>query len=162
MAGAHGCRLVLADGRALVDGTASWWTAAHGYDHPHIRARLSAQLESLPHVAFGGLAHEAAYSLAARLAALFDGGPRASAPSRVFFTESGLGGRGGRLKMAIQGHHNAGRSRRSVVAFEGAYHGDTFATMSLCDPVDGMHAAFAGSGLRVVHLPLPVAGNDAL
>jgi adenosylmethionine-8-amino-7-oxononanoate aminotransferase len=33
--------------------------------------------------------------------------------------------------------------------------------MSLCDPVDGMHAAFAGSGLRVVHMPLPVAGSDA-
>ena len=52
-----------------------------------------------------------------------------------------------------------GRPRRTVVAFEGAYHGDTFATMSLCDPVDGMHGAFAGNGLRVVHLPMPDAGR---
>src|SRR5271165_5879085 len=66
--GASGCRLALADGRTLVDGTASWWTAAHGYGHRHIRARVAAQLEVMPHVAFGGLAHEGAFDLAARLA----------------------------------------------------------------------------------------------
>jgi adenosylmethionine-8-amino-7-oxononanoate aminotransferase len=79
----------------------------------------------------------------------------------VFFTESGSVAVEVALKMALQSFHNAGRPRRTVVAFEGAYHGDTFATMSLCDPVDGMHAAFAGSGLQVVHLPLPVADSDA-
>src|SRR5271167_605084 len=68
--GARGCRLRLADGREIVDGAASWWTAAHGYGHPHIRARVAAQLEAMPHVAFGGLAHEAAYVLAKRLSAL--------------------------------------------------------------------------------------------
>jgi adenosylmethionine-8-amino-7-oxononanoate aminotransferase len=151
-----GCRLVLADGRTLVDGTASWWTAAHGYGHPHIRARVAQQLEAMPHVAFGGLAHEAAYGLAKRLSDLLPGGL-----AHVFFTESGSVAVEVALKMALQSFHNAGRPRRTVVAFEGAYHGDTFATMSLCDPVDGMHAAFAGSGLRVAHLPLPVAGDDA-
>ncbi len=154
--GARGCRLILADGRELVDGIASWWTAAHGYGHPHIRARVSAQLEALPHVAFGGLAHEAAYSLAARLSSLFPPGL-----SRVFFTESGSVAVEVALKMALQSFHNARRPRRTVVAFEGAYHGDTFATMSLCDPVDGMHAAFAGSGLGVTHMKLPVGGDDA-
>ena len=162
--GATGCRLTLADGRELVDGIASWWTAAHGYGHPHIRERVAAQLASLPHVAFGGLAHEAAYSLAARIAGLFAEASRGApggAPSRVFFTESGSVAVEVALKMAMQSFHNVGRPRRTVVAFEGAYHGDTFATMSLCDPVDGMHAAFAGSGLDVVHMPLPSAGTDA-
>jgi adenosylmethionine-8-amino-7-oxononanoate aminotransferase len=164
--GADGCRLKLADGRELVDGIASWWTAAHGYGHPHIRARVAAQLSAMPHVAFGGLAHEPAYALAARLAGLFadasrDGPAGAAPPSRVFFTESGSVAVEVALKMALQSLHNEGRARGTVVAFEGAYHGDTFATMSLCDPVDGMHAAFAGSGLRVVHMPLPVAGSDA-
>jgi len=162
--GASGCRLTLADGRELVDGIASWWTAAHGYGHPHIRERVAAQLASMPHVAFGGLAHEAAYSLAARIAGLFAGASRAapgSALSRVFFTESGSVAVEVALKMAMQSFHNMGRPRRTVLAFEGAYHGDTFATMSLCDPVDGMHAAFAGSGLNVVHMPLPSAGTDA-
>jgi adenosylmethionine---8-amino-7-oxononanoate aminotransferase len=147
---------VLADGREIVDGTASWWTAAHGYGHPHIRARVARQLEQLPHVAFGGLAHEAAYALAERLTGLVP------APlAHVFFTESGSVAVEVALKMALQSFHNAGRPRRTVVAFDGAYHGDTFATMSLCDPVDGMHAAFSGSGLRVVHLPLPTPGDEA-
>jgi adenosylmethionine-8-amino-7-oxononanoate aminotransferase len=152
----RGCRLVLADGREIIDGTASWWTAAHGYGHPHIQARVARQLEQLPHVAFGGLAHEAAYALAERLTGLLP------APlSHVFFTESGSVAVEVALKMALQSFHNAGRPRRTVVAFDGAYHGDTFATMSLCDPIDGMHAAFTGSGLRVVHLPLPVPDDEA-
>jgi adenosylmethionine-8-amino-7-oxononanoate aminotransferase len=154
--GARGCRLILADGRELVDGTASWWTAAHGYGHPHIRAQVAAQLDAMPHVAFGGLAHEAGYSLAARLSDLLP-----ASLSRVFFTESGSVAVEVALKMALQSFHNAGRPRGTVVAFEGAYHGDTFATMSLCDPVDGMHAAFTGQGLRVAHMPLPAPGDDA-
>ncbi len=158
MVAARGCRLVLADGRELVDGVASWWTAAHGYGHPHVRERVARQLEALPHVAFGGLAHEAGYTLAKRLSDLLPPGL-----SHVFFTESGSVAVEVALKMALQSFHNAhagpGAPRRTVVAFEGAYHGDTFATMSLCDPVDGMHAAFAGSGVRVVHLPLPAAGD---
>ena len=150
---ARGCRLVLADGREIVDGTASWWTAAHGYGHPHIRARVTEQLERMPHVAFGGLAHEEAYTLARRLGELVPG------LGHVFFTESGSVAVEVALKMALQSFHNVGRPRRTVVAFEGAYHGDTFATMSLCDPVDGMHGAFSGNGLRVVHLPIPTPGD---
>src|SRR5271163_1634372 len=65
-----GARIVLEDGRELVDGIASWWTACHGYNHPHIREAVQRQLELAPHVMFGGLAHEPAYRLAARLAAL--------------------------------------------------------------------------------------------
>lgn len=150
----HGARLVLADGRELVDGIASWWTAAHGYRHPRIEARVRTQLETLPHVAFGGLAHEAAYELAATLAA-FVGAPF----ERVFFTESGSVAVEVALKLAMQLHQNLGRTRRTVLAIEGGYHGDTFATMSLCDPIDGMHRAFSGSGVRTVHAkvdgPLP-------
>jgi adenosylmethionine---8-amino-7-oxononanoate aminotransferase len=153
IASARGSRLVLADGREIVDGTASWWTAAHGYGHPHIRARVAEQLERMPHVAFGGLAHEGAYALATRLAGLVPG------LRHVFFTESGSVAVEVALKMGLQSLHNVGRPRRTVVAFDGAYHGDTFAAMSLCDPVDGMHGAFAGNGLRVAHLPLPRPGE---
>lgn len=147
---AHGSRLVLADGRELVDGIASWWTAAHGYNAPHLAQRIRAQLERLPHVAFGGLAHEAAYTLAERLASWLP------APlTRVFLVESGSVSVEVALKMALQSFHNRGQRRRKVVCFEGAYHGDTFATMALCDPLDGMHRAFSGFGVEAVHLPLP-------
>ncbi|APR85605.1 Adenosylmethionine-8-amino-7-oxononanoate aminotransferase [Minicystis rosea] len=153
--GARGNRLILADGRELVDGIASWWTAAHGYNHPHIQARVEEQLRRLPHVAFGGLANEPAYALAERLAALL-------APlSRVFFVESGSVSVEVALKMAVQSFHNRGHGaspRRRIVCFEDAYHGDTLATMALSDPISGMHRAFAGMGVDAVHMPIP--GDD--
>ena len=64
----RGSRIVLADGRELIDGIASWWTACHGYNHPHIRAAVERQLAIMPHVMFGGIVHEQALTLAQRLA----------------------------------------------------------------------------------------------
>ena len=139
--GAEGVRLRLADGRTLIDGISSWWTACHGYSHPHIRAAVEAQLACLPHVMFAGLAHEPAARLATRLAALLPGDLE-----RVFFTESGSVAVEVALKMAIQYWRNRGRAEKTrIVYFRHGYHGDTFATMALCDPEEGMHALFAAS-----------------
>ena len=65
---AEGVHIRLADGRVLVDGTSSWWTACHGYSHPHIQARVAEQLELMPHIMLGGLVHPPVLELAARLA----------------------------------------------------------------------------------------------
>ncbi len=136
----EGARLTLADGRVLVDGIASWWTACHGYNHPHIAEALREQLARLPHVMFGGLAHEQAYRLATRLAALLPGDLE-----RVFFTESGSVSVEVAMKMAVQYWMNRGvAGRTKILSFRGGYHGDTFATMAVCDPEEGMHAKFAG------------------
>ncbi len=141
VAAAHGSRLVLADGRELIDGVASWWTACHGYGHPHIREAVQRQLEVMPHVMFGGLAHEPALTLARRLTDLL--GPPFE---RVFFSESGSVAVEVAMKMAVQAWLNRGeRGRTRFLAFKGGYHGDTFATMSVCDPEEGMHALFAGA-----------------
>ena len=93
----EGARLILEDGRELVDGIASWWTACHGYNHPRIRAAVQAQLEAAPHMMFGGLAHEPAYGLAARLAKALPGDL-----DHVFFAESGSVSVEIAMKMAIQ------------------------------------------------------------
>jgi adenosylmethionine---8-amino-7-oxononanoate aminotransferase len=136
----EGVRLHLEDGRALIDGIASWWTACHGYNHSHIRAAVAAQLERMPHVMFGGLAHEPAYRLAARLAELLPG-----ELNHVFFAESGSVAVEIAMKMALQFWINQGvRGRDRFLAFRGGYHGDTLATMTVCDPEEGMHALFAG------------------
>jgi len=136
----HGSRLVLADGRELVDGLASWWTACHGYNHPHIAEALRAQIDRMPHVMFGGLAHEPAYRLAERLARMLPGDL-----DRVFFAESGSVSVEIAMKMALQFHINRGvRGRTKFLAFRGGYHGDTLATMTICDPEEGMHSLFAG------------------
>ena len=68
VAATRGCRLVLADGRELIDGIASWWSVCHGYNHPHIVESVARQLASMPHVMFGGLVHEPALVLARRCA----------------------------------------------------------------------------------------------
>src|SRR5215472_15499807 len=126
----EGTRIHLADGRVLVDGIASWWTAAHGYNHPHIEDAMRRQLERMPHVMFGGLANEPALTLARRLAELLPPGLE-----RVFFADSGSVAVEVAVKMAVQYWLNRGiRGRTRLLAFSGAYHGDTFATMALCDP----------------------------
>ena len=137
--GAKGARLRLADGRELVDGIASWWTVAHGYDHPHIREAIRDQAGRLQHVMLGGLAHEQAYRLAARLAALLPG-----TLDHVFFSESGSVSVEVAMKMAVQFWLNQGLRKTRFISFRAGYHGDSFATMSVCDPEEGMHALFAG------------------
>jgi adenosylmethionine-8-amino-7-oxononanoate aminotransferase len=136
----EGSRIYLADGRVLIDGIASWWTACHGYNHPAIRAAVQAQIETMPHVMFGGLVHRPAADLARRLSALLPGDLQ-----HVFFSDSGSVAVEVAIKMAVQYWLNKGvRGRSKCLAFRGAYHGDTFATMAVCDPDEGMHAHFKG------------------
>ncbi|HKT53787.1 MAG TPA: adenosylmethionine--8-amino-7-oxononanoate transaminase [Caulobacteraceae bacterium] len=156
----EGARIVLEDGRELVDGIASWWTACHGYNHPHIRAAVEAQLALAPHVMFGGLAHEPAYRLARRLAEITPGDL-----GHVFFAESGSVSVEIAMKMAVQHWINRGvHGRTRFVSFRGGYHGDTLATMTICDPEEGMHSLFAGvlPAQHVVDLPTDEARTAAL
>jgi adenosylmethionine-8-amino-7-oxononanoate aminotransferase len=146
-----GCRIVLADGRELIDGIASWWTACHGYNHPHIRRAVERQLAAMPHVMFGGLVHEQALTLARRLAALLPGDLE-----RVFFSESGSVAVEIAMKMAVQYWINRGVPERTrFIAFKGGYHGDTTGAMSVSDPEEGMHALFHGILPEQVLVDLP-------
>ncbi len=146
----RGARLTLADGRELIDGISSWWTTVHGYCHPHIEQAVKAQLETLPHVMLGGLAHEQAYRLSTRLAALLPGDL-----SRVFYSESGSVSVEIAMKMAVQYWLNRGERRTRFLSFTGGYHGDTFMTMSVCDPDEGMHSLFTGVVPDQIVVPLP-------
>lgn len=139
VAATDGTRIVLEDGRHLIDGIASWWTAAHGYNHPHILAAIKDQMARMPHVMFGGLVHEPAARLAARLAARFPGGD-----ARAFFAESGSVSVEVALKIAVQYWLNQGERRHRFLHFRNGYHGDTLGTMAICDPDEGMHSHFSG------------------
>ena len=135
-----GSRITLADGRELIDGIASWWTAVHGYNHPHIIEAIEKQARIMPHVMLGGLLHEQAATLAARLAAILPGGL-----TRVFFSDSGSVAVEVAMKMATQYWLNRNiRGHTKFLAFKGGYHGDTIATMAVCDPEEGMHSLFRG------------------
>jgi adenosylmethionine-8-amino-7-oxononanoate aminotransferase len=147
---ASGSRLELADGRSLIDGISSWWTACHGHNHPHIRAAVAAQLDKLPHAMFAGLAHEPGYTLAARLAKLLPGDLE-----HVFYSESGSVAVEIALKMAVQFWKNGGEDRHRFVAFRRGYHGDTLGALSVTDPATGFHGAFAGYRLPQLFADIP-------
>jgi adenosylmethionine-8-amino-7-oxononanoate aminotransferase len=156
----RGSRIRLADGRELIDGVASWWTACHGYNHPHIIAAMQEQLARMPHVMFGGINHEPALRLAKRLAALAPGDL-----TRVFFSESGSVAVEVALKMAAQYGMNKDEPERSrFVSFRDGYHGDTMACMAVCDPIEGMHKRFERlfSKNLIADLPRDFASAQAL
>ncbi|MFI5711786.1 adenosylmethionine--8-amino-7-oxononanoate transaminase [Kribbella sp. NPDC051620] len=158
--GAAGVRLQLDDGAGgtveAIDAMASWWCMIHGYRHPVLDAALKAQVDEFSHVMFGGLTHEPAVRLAERLVEI------APEPIRhVFFCDSGSVSVEVAIKLALQyqvARGNNGRTRMLTV--RGGYHGDTFAPMSVCDPVNGMHSLFTGALKEQVFGPQPPAGFD--
>jgi adenosylmethionine-8-amino-7-oxononanoate aminotransferase len=134
---AAGVRIKLKDGRELIDGIASWWSAAHGYNHPHLIAAIKKQAEILPHVMLAGLANEPAYHLAAKLSKL-------SQLPKVFFSDSGSTAVEVAMKMALQYFINQNnRQKNKFISFKNAYHGDTLGCMSLSDTDQGMHKKFS-------------------
>jgi adenosylmethionine---8-amino-7-oxononanoate aminotransferase len=163
-----GSRITLADGRELIDGLAAWWTACHGYNHPHIRAAVERQLAAMPHVMFSGLVHEPGLTLARRLLDLLNRGPEGTNKgdfARVFFSESGSVSVEIALKIAVQFWINRGQGgRNKIVAFRGGYHGDTTGTMAVSDPATGMHGAIRGLLPEhiIVDLPTDEARTAAL
>lgn len=154
--GTDGTKIRLADGSKLIDGIASWWTACHGYNHPHIRTAVTKQLEKMPHIMFGGLVHEPGLVLAKRLTDILP-----EPLERVFFSESGSVSVEIGLKIAIQYWINKGKPRRNrIISFMGGYHGDTFGAMSVCDPEEGMHSLFKGTLIEQHVVPLPNSDED--
>ena len=129
---------VISDGAPIrvIDAMASWWTAIHGHGHPELDAALSRQLQLMNHVMFGGLTHEPAARLAALLVDITPVGL-----DTVFFSDSGSVGVEVAVKMALQYWRSVGRfAKCRLMTWRGGYHGDTFAPMSVCDPVGGMHS----------------------
>ena len=151
----EGCELVLSDGRRLLDAIASWWSVAHGYNHPHIQNSIRKQLETMPHVMMGGIHHEQALRLAKRLSVLLPSDGRRNL-NRVFFSDSGSVAVEVALKISVQYWLNrsfAGKNR--FVCFVDSYHGDTVGAMSVCDPLDSMHSHFKGYLLEQYPRPIP-------
>lgn len=154
---ASGTRLRLSDGRELIDAIASWWCVIHGYAHPELNRAACEQIGKLPHVMLGGLTHEPARRLASELVRITPEGL-----DHVFFGDSGSVGVEIALKMAIQFWQNRGAVKKTrFLALEKAYHGDTTGAMSVCDPVEGMHALFAPLLPKHLFLLPPRGGFDA-
>jgi len=135
---AKGVYLTLADGRKLIDGMASWWSAIHGYNHPAMNSALENQLQNMAHVMFGGLTHFPAINLTQQLIKITP-----EPLQSVFYSDSGSVAIEVAMKMAIQYWHSHGQTERQrFITLRSGYHGDTLGAMSVCDPVAGMHTLF--------------------
>ena len=153
-----GAYIELADGQRLLDGMSSWWAAIHGYNHPVIRAALSEQLLTMPHIMFGGIAHPMASELGQRL---IDITPEPL--QHVFLADSGSIAIEVALKMALQYWQSLGHlNKRKLLTVRGGYHGDPFACMSVGDPDNGQHHLFTEVISKQVYAPRPtIAFSEA-
>ena len=138
--------------RELIDGMSSWWAAIHGYRHPALDEAAARQLGRMSHVMFGGLTHEPAVRLCARLVSITPEGLE-----HVFLCDSGSVSVEVAVKMCLQYWRSAGLAKRRLLTWRGGYHGDTFMAMSVCDPEGGMHAMWDGVVARQVFAPVPPA-----
>lgn len=161
MESASGVRLRLAEPahgqHELVDGMSSWWSAVHGYNHPVLNEAARDQLDRMSHVMFGGLTHEPAVRLAARLVEITP-----DPLQHVFLADSGSVSVEVAVKMCLQYWRSAGRpAKQRLLTWRGGYHGDTWQPMSVCDPEGGMHELWSGALPRQVFADEPPAGFDA-
>jgi adenosylmethionine-8-amino-7-oxononanoate aminotransferase len=151
---AKGSKIFLKDGKILIDGISSWWSAAHGYNHPHLTAAILRQAKILPHIMLAGFAADPTYELAHRLC-------KFTTMDHVFFSDSGSTAVEVAMKMAWQFHINSGESQKiKFISFKNSYHGDTTGAMSLADLTSGMHKKFQKILLQNFSLDLPKNKND--
>ncbi len=124
--GGDGAYLVTEDGRRILDGISSWWVNVHGHCNPRVGQALADQAARLEHVMFAGCTHPPAVELAERLVALLP-----DRLTKVFYSDNGSTAVEVALKMAYQYWTNRGEAqRRTFLALEHAYHGDTVGAMS--------------------------------
>ncbi len=155
---AEGCQLHLENGQILIDGTASWWSAVHGYNHPVLNQAVTAQLSKMSHVMFGGITHQPAVALAKQLCQMLP-----AELDKVFFADSGSIAVEVALKMALQYRLSQGQTtKHRILSLQKAYHGDTFAAMSVCDPNDGMHQIFSSQLIAQLFAPAPESRFDGV
>ncbi len=141
------------NGKSFIDAIASWWVNLHGHSHKYIAQKITEQMQILEHAIFSGFTHEPAVKLAERLLAFFP------AMNKVFYSDDGSTSVEVALKMAFQFWHNSEKPRTKIIAFENAYHGDTFGSMSV-GARNVFSQAFDKMLFEVIHIPVPIPGKE--
>ena len=146
--------IFLETGEELIDGMSSWWSAIHGYNNPNLNEALKKQIDIMPHIMFGGLAHEQASTLSKKLVDL-------TGLHSVFLCDSGSVSVEVALKTAILYQKAKGLKKFKFLALENAYHGDTLGAMSVCDPNNSMHSIYGTYLSEHIFTKSPAIGYDS-
>jgi adenosylmethionine---8-amino-7-oxononanoate aminotransferase len=149
----EGAGLFDEQGKKYIDAVSSWWVNIHGHAHPYIAKKVSEQLHKLEHVIFAGFTHEGAVELAERLLAILP-----SNQQKAFYSDNGSTAIEVAIKMCLQYWLNKGDQRTKIMAFENAYHGDTFGAMAVSGR-SAFTAAFDSLLFEVEFIDIPNADN---
>ena len=151
---ARGSKIFLKNGEVLIDGISSWWSAAHGYSHPHIIEAMQSQLLKLPHIMLAGMQSEQTSRLAKRLT-------KKTGLYSCFFSDSGSVAIEVAMKIAWQYFENIGqKNKKKFLSFKDSYHGDTTGAMSLADLEGSMHSKYKGVLIDNCNVDIPENEDD--
>lgn len=142
------------NGKEYIDAIASWWVNPFGHSNKIIADAIYKQLTTLEHVLFGGFTHEPAIKVAEKLIEILP-----SNQQKIFFSDNGSTAVEVAIKVALQYFFNKGEKRTTIIAFENAFHGDTFAAMA-ASGISFYTQAFQGMFIDVVRIPVPVKGQE--
>lgn len=144
------------NGKEYIDAIASWWVNPFGHSNKFIADAIYKQLTSLEHVLFGGFTHEPAVQVAEKLIEILPANQQ-----KIFFSDNGSTAVEVAIKVALQYYFNKGERRTTIIAFENAFHGDTFAAMA-ASGISFYTLAFKGMFIDVVRIPVPVKGQEQI
>ncbi|WP_366186112.1 adenosylmethionine--8-amino-7-oxononanoate transaminase [Flavobacterium ovatum] len=144
------------DGKEYIDAIASWWVNPYGHSNPVIADAIYKQLTTLEHVLFGGFTHEPAVELSEKLIAVLPANQ-----NKLFYSDNGSTSVEIAIKVSMQYFFNKGVKKTKIIAFEDAFHGDTFGAMA-ASGISFFMEAFKDSLIEVVRIPVPTAGNEEL
>jgi len=142
------------NGKSYIDAIASWWVNPYGHANPVIAKAIYMQLTTLEHVLFGGFTHPSAVELTEKLLEILP-----SNQNRIFYSDNGSTAVEVAIKVAVQFYYNKGQRRTKIIAFENAFHGDTFGAMA-ASGISFFTEAFKGNLIDVVRIPVPVIGQE--
>ena len=140
--------------KEYIDAIASWWVNPFGHSNKFIADAIYKQLTTLEHVLFGGFTHEPAVLLSEKLMEILPNNQK-----KIFFSDNGSTAVEIAIKVAMQFFYNKGEKRTKIIAFQDAFHGDTFAAMA-ASGISFFTEAFQGSLIEVVRIPVPTSGNE--
>lgn len=144
------------NGKEFIDAIASWWVNPFGHSNEFIAKAIYEQLITLEHVLFGGFTHNKAVQLAEKLVQILP-----SNQKKFFYSDNGSTAVEVAIKASFQFFFNRGIKKDTIIAFEDAFHGDTFGAMAVSG-IGLFTEAFQDSLIKVIRIPVPTNGNEVL